>query len=63
MIPRIFSRILRGHRRLYSEGNANNSATRNDAVKEKDEHVYGGLKSWDILTSERHAHGVRVQQL
>ncbi len=57
MIPRIFIRTLRSQRRVYSAGDG--PKTPLDAVKKRDELRYGGLKSLDILTSERHAHDVR----
>ncbi len=60
MIPRIFChtlRSLRSLRRAYSTGEA--AKTPLDEVKKRDELRYGGLKSWDILTSERHAQDVR----
>ena len=59
-VSRARSRALLWHYRFFSGEKASTSYTSHlDAVKAKDERIYGGLKSWDILTSERHAHGVR----
>ncbi len=57
MIPRIFCRTLRSQRRAHSAGDG--AKTPLDAVKKRDNVRYGGLKSWDILTSEHHARDVR----
>lgn len=67
MIVRIRGRALRRLQRAYSDAPSSTpSSTPSsspkpaiDAVRDKDHRLYGGLKSWDILTEESSTHARR----